>query len=151
LLYGSALTLFLESYRFKPEQVIITFIPMEEDPNKGQIAMEANGPWLEIILYEIPLMSLLSEIYFITVDKTWMHEDQEERAYRKGKRLLEVGCTFSEFGTRRRRSYKVQDNVVAGLIRADKEESSHTRGGRLFGTSNVKAPHFICMTADGII
>lgn len=113
--------------------------------------MEANGPWLEIILYEIPLMSLLSEIYFITVDKSWMDEDQEERAYRKGKQLLEVGCTFSEFGTRRRRSYKVQDDVVAGLMRADQEDSSHARGGRLFGTSNVKPAHFICMTADGII
>jgi nicotinate phosphoribosyltransferase len=123
---------------------------MGEDPNKGQIAMEANGPWLEIILYEIPLMSLLSEIYFITVDKTWKYEGQEEKAYQKGKRLLEAGCTLSEFGTRRRRSYKAQDDVVAGLIRADKEEYAHARGGRLFGTSNVKSTHFIFMTIDGI-
>jgi nicotinate phosphoribosyltransferase len=124
---------------------------MEEDPNKGQIAIEVNGPWLEIILYEVPLMYLLSETYFITVDKTWMYEDQEGRAYQKGKQLLEMGCTFSEFGTRRRRSYKVQDDVMAGLIRADKEESSHACGGRLLGTSNVKSAQVICITAYKIL
>lgn len=57
-----------------------------------------------------------------------------ELAYEKGAKLLEAGCVFSEFGTRRRRSYHVQDVVVDQLIRAEKD---HPGTGKLGGTSNV--------------
>jgi len=57
-----------------------------------------------------------------------------EKAYEKGRALLEAGCTFSEFGTRRRRSFHTQDIVVAALVRASKEIQGK---GRLSGTSNV--------------
>lgn len=56
-------------------------------------------------------------------------------AYAKGKRLLEAGCQFSEFGTRRRRSSKTHDHVVAGLKQAQAEYS--VGDGKLVGTSNV--------------
>ncbi len=57
-----------------------------------------------------------------------------EQAYEKAVALLRAGCQFSEFGTRRRRSYRVQDLVVATLIRADNENPGK---GKLVGTSNV--------------
>jgi nicotinic acid phosphoribosyltransferase len=66
------------------------------------------------------------------------------RAYEKGKRLLEEGCIFSEFGTRRRRSFKTQDDVLAGLIRANQEPSAHSSGGKLLGTSNVRSHMVRC-------
>ncbi|KIM27484.1 hypothetical protein M408DRAFT_165381 [Serendipita vermifera MAFF 305830] len=132
---------YLRQYRFKPEQVDIVFVPSEADPARGQIEMTATGPWLETILWEVPLMAVLSENYFLFVDKTWRRDDQEENAYQKGKRLLESGCDFSEFGTRRRRSFEVQDEVVRGLIRADREKSSTPGAGKLFGTSNVHLAH----------
>ena len=49
--------------------------------------------------------------------------------------MLSHGITFSEFGTRRRRSYRIQDLVVKTLIRANKDFSD--KGGKLAGTSNV--------------
>jgi nicotinate phosphoribosyltransferase len=52
-------------------------------------------------------------------------------------KLLQEGCIFSEFGTRRRRSFKTQDDVVAALVRADAAMASQSKGGKLFGTSNV--------------
>ncbi|PVF97240.1 nicotinate phosphoribosyltransferase [Serendipita vermifera] len=127
----------LQEYRFKPDQVTVRLVPSDDDPTWGQIEMEAVGPWVETILWEIPLMSLLSETYFLIVDTTWKDENQEVRAYEKGKKLLEEGCIFSEFGTRRRRSFKTQDDVLAGLIRANQEPSAHSNGGKLLGTSNV--------------
>ncbi|KAG8821080.1 nicotinate phosphoribosyltransferase [Serendipita sp. 400] len=52
---------YLEKYRFKPDQVIITFIPTSGDATKGQIEMEANGPWVETII--IKALSLWEEVY----------------------------------------------------------------------------------------
>jgi nicotinate phosphoribosyltransferase len=55
----------------------IIFVPSEQDADRGQIEMTATGPWLETILWEIPLMALLSETYFLVVDTTWRRENQE--------------------------------------------------------------------------
>jgi nicotinate phosphoribosyltransferase len=57
--------------------VEIVFVPLEEDPDRGQIEMTITGPWLETILWEIPLMALLSETYFLVVDTTWKKENQQ--------------------------------------------------------------------------
>jgi nicotinate phosphoribosyltransferase len=56
-----------------------------------------------------------------------------EQAYRKGKKLLQSGIVFSEFGSRRRRSLKTHDLVMKGLVRASQEIET----GSLTGTSNV--------------
>ncbi|KAF8504186.1 Quinolinate phosphoribosyl transferase [Hysterangium stoloniferum] len=124
---------YLSKYRFKPEQVSITFVESEETSGMGILEMEAQGLWVETILWEIPLMSLLSEAYFQYVDEDWSYDGQEEQAYHKGQRLLHSDITFSEFGTRRRRSYHSQELVVAGLKRA----AENVKTGKLLGTSNV--------------
>ncbi|KAJ4479922.1 nicotinate phosphoribosyltransferase [Lentinula aciculospora] len=123
---------YLESYRFKPEQVHVEFIPVEGD--KGHIEIRAEGPWVETILWEVPLMACLSETYFTTVDNDWSNDGQEDLAYQKGKALLEAGCVFSEFGTRRRRSFHTQDFVVRALLKAVQDIPN---SGKLTGTSNV--------------
>ncbi|GJJ16124.1 hypothetical protein Clacol_010404 [Clathrus columnatus] len=127
---------YLSSYRFKPNQVSITFVESPTFPGMGTVQIETKGLWVETILWEVPLMSLLSEAYFKTVDRDWDYEGQEDLAYRKGKALLENGITFLEFGTRRRRSQRTHDLVVAGLKRAT-EDISGPNIGRMVGTSNV--------------
>lgn len=57
-----------------------------------------------------------------------------ELAYTKGHELLSACCSFSDFGTRRRRSYHTQDIVIESLISATKVVN---RGGSFNGTSNV--------------
>lgn len=144
---------FLMSYRFKPEQIRMNFNPISEDGDMGNIEIEAVGPWAETILWEVPLMACLSELYFRTVDTDWNYDGQEgtyrpsdlyialsnfawvDAAYDKAKILLNRGCVFSEFGTRRRRSYSIQDLVVRTLKRASQESPST---GHFFGTSNVR-------------
>ena len=92
---------------------------------------------MDTILYEIPLLALVSEAYFKFCDTDWTHAGQAEKAFEKGATLLEAGCIFSEFGTRRRRDYQTQDLVLQGLRRAEAEAAQKGWKGKLTGTSNV--------------
>lgn len=133
---------FLKEFRLRPrDQVIITFTPVGEDTGSesdiGDIHIAISGTWLDTILYEIPLLALTSEAYFKHMDTDWTYEGQEEKAFAKGMRLLEAGCVFSEFGTRRRRDYHTQALVFRGLTKASKEAEKLGYNGKLSGTSNV--------------
>ena len=132
---------FLSTFRLRPsEQVKVLFDPLEDtgSPNDlGDIHYDIEGLWLHTILYEIPLLALTSEAYFRFCDKDWSHEGQEGKAYAKGTKLMEHGCVFSEFGTRRRRDYRTHDLVMQGLTRAARTASEQEWKGRLSGTSNV--------------
>ena len=100
----------------------------------GDLQITVKGRWVETILYEIPLLALISEAYFKFCNTDWDYDEQEENAYRKGRTLFEQGCLVSEFGSRRRRDYHTQDLVVKGLVRASKQGGTT---GKLTGTSNV--------------
>lgn len=133
---------FLKEFRLRPrDQVKATFTPVGRDTGSntdiGDVHIEITGAWVDTILYEIPMLALTSEAYFIFMDKDWNYDGQEDRAYEKGMRLLEEGCTFSEFGTRRRRDYHTQALVFRGLVRASKEAKEKGLRGILTGTSNV--------------
>ena len=134
---------YLREFRMRPsEQVICEFnVAGEErgDEVKGELHLTIKGLWVETILYEIPLLALISEAYFKFVDTDWTHQGQIENAKEKALRLLEAGCVFSEFGSRRRRDYHTHDLVLQGLLAAQHE--ARTNGlnwtGKLGGTSNV--------------
>lgn len=132
---------FLETFQLKPaEQVEIKFTPAQDtgsDEDEGVVDYVIKGLWLDTILYEIPLLSLTSQAYFMFSDRAWDYESQEEKAHRKGSTLLENGCVFSEFGTRRRRDYHTQDIVMKGLTRAAEDAKKNGYKGALTGTSNV--------------
>ncbi|KAF3358930.1 Nicotinate phosphoribosyltransferase like protein [Verticillium longisporum] len=133
---------FLKELRLRPrEQVTTTFTPEGDDTGAdtdvGHVDIKIQGTWSETILYEIPMLALTSEAYFLFMDKDWTYDGQEDRAFEKGQQLLEAGCTFSEFGTRRRRDYHTQALVFRGLVRADKQAEARGFKARLSGTSNV--------------
>jgi nicotinate phosphoribosyltransferase len=71
------------------------------------------------------------------VETDWNHEGQVEKAYQKGRTLLEGGCIVSEFGSRRRRDYYTHDLVLQGLRQAADEGQRAGWSGKLTGTSNV--------------
>ena len=103
----------------------------------GDLKLYVGGLWLDTILYEIPLLALTSEAYFKFCDKDWDYDGQKEKAYKKGTTLIEGGCIFSEFGTRRRRDYHTQDLVMQGLKQAAQIGIESSWKGKLSGTSNV--------------
>jgi len=75
---------YLSSFRFRPAtQVRLTFVPLDlegqgerEGDEYGSFELEVEGTWLETILYEVPLMSILSEAYFTHVDTHWDYVGQ---------------------------------------------------------------------------
>lgn len=138
---------YLSSFHLKPEQVKIQFVPVSDDGDHGHVEIEVTGPWVETIFWEVPLMACLSEIYFRLVVTDWSYDGQTEIAYNKAHALLEAGCVFSEFGTRRRRSFFIQDLVVETVIRASKDVGR----GMLSGTSNVHLAHKHGITPVGTI
>lgn len=75
---------YLKAYRYKPEQVRITFVPVSDDGLFGNVEIEATGPWAETIFWEVPLMSCLSETYFQSVITDWDYRNQEGKPGREG-------------------------------------------------------------------
>ncbi|CAK9785029.1 putative nicotinate phosphoribosyltransferase [Cutaneotrichosporon oleaginosum] len=132
---------FLANLTLHPaEQVKLRFHP--HDDGTGEISCHIEGLWRECILYEVPIMAIISEGYFKFVDVDWSAEGQFELAKAKALALLSppAGVTplvFSEFGTRRRRSFAVHDEVMRGLIAGAEEHAAAGGGGALSGTSNV--------------
>jgi len=133
---------YLREFCLKPrEQVKMSFTPHEAgegDEVSGDLQLETRGLWVETILYEVPLLAMISEAYFKFVDKDWTYEDQVANAKQKGLKLLEAGCVFSEFGSRRRRDYKTHELVMTGLLEAQAEGKQRLEWkGKFTGTSNV--------------
>ncbi|MDR3056714.1 MAG: nicotinate phosphoribosyltransferase [Prevotella sp.] len=111
---------FLEGFKYKPEEVTIT-------QEGGNLSVVMEGYWYRTVLWEVPLMAIISELYFQMTGAE--PKDIEEKAIVKAKALKEIGADYSEFGTRRRFSFDVQDKVVGAL---------QANSGECFkGTSNV--------------
>ncbi|CEG66959.1 Putative Nicotinate phosphoribosyltransferase [Rhizopus microsporus] len=144
---------FLYQFRYKPkEQVKLKF-----DKTTNDLELEVVGNWHETILYEVPLLALISEAYFRFVDRDWNYDGQYEHAAEKARVLLEHGCAFAEFGTRRRRDFKTQDTVIRALKETFEtyktnclQEGKEVKG-LLTGTSNVYFAMKYAMNAIGTV
>lgn len=111
---------FLEGFRYKPEEVTIV-------QEGGDLSVIIEGYWYRTVLWEVPLLAIISELYFKMTGVT--PADVEVKAVEKAKALSGIEADYSEFGTRRRFSFEVQDKVV-GTLKA--------HSGEYFkGTSNV--------------
>jgi nicotinate phosphoribosyltransferase len=124
---------------------------MGNEQDLGDVEVTVRGLWVDVVLYEIPLLALTSEAYFRFVDTDWTHDGQGEKAYAKGMRLLEAGCTVSEYGTRRRRDLHTHELVVRGLVRARAAAEQSGLSGRLSGTSNVHLARQFGLTPTGTV
>jgi nicotinate phosphoribosyltransferase len=136
---------YFSSFQFNSAQEVSIELVPENDTGSpkdiGPISVKVRGLWLHTILYEIPLLALISETYFKFMDTDWTYDSQAEFAYAKGQKLLQGGCQFSEFGSRRRRDYRTHQIVMQGLIKAAQEGEKEGWEGKLTGTSNVHFAH----------
>lgn len=120
----------LAEFRLNPKEQINL-----KETTDGDLELTIGGSWFETTLYEIPLLSLVSEAYFRFVDTDWVYDGQIELIKSKCSALMENDCAFSEFGTRRRRSFKTQDLVMQGIMEYYDEHPE--KKGLFLGTSNV--------------
>ncbi|KJK19173.1 nicotinate phosphoribosyltransferase [Pseudomonas sp. NPDC087612] len=121
---------FLSLFRFNLRYVHVGI------DDAGQLAIRLRGPWLHVILYEIPLLAIVSEVRNRYRYREVVMEQVGERLYQKLDWLKAeaspaelAGLQLADFGTRRRFSYRVQEHVVHTL----KQDFP----GRFVGTSNV--------------
>lgn len=112
---------FLRGFRFDPNQVKVS------QDQTDNLYIRITGPWYSAILWEVPLMALISELYFKMENKD--HQNNFQIIREKAHLIQQSGLMMADFGTRRRHSYEVQDNNIKVL----KEEAGPT----FVGTSNV--------------
>ena len=114
---------FLQGYCYNPEEVAIS-------QNGGDLSVSVEGYWYRTILWEVPLMSMICELYY-QLSKLHHITNEQITAINKEKieKYSKLGVTIAEFGTRRRHSYEVHRLVVQAL----KEYGGNT----FVGTSNV--------------
>lgn len=114
----------------------LDIVPAPDTDDLYDLDILVEGLWKDTILYEIPILALVSEAYFKFVETDWSYDNQIELSASKAKDLFENGISFSEFGTRRRRSLKTQGIVMEGIMNAVNENPA--KYDKLFlGTSNV--------------
>ena len=110
-----------------------SFIDIQAAPEvAGGIDIAIRGPWLHTILFEVPVLAIISEVYF---RNTAAANDQTEGLRRLEQKIglvqgyAEPEFRISDFGTRRRFSHAWQERVISTL--------EHNIGSKLTGTSNV--------------
>jgi len=114
---------FLEGYKYNPSEVGII-------QNGGELQISIEGYWYRTILWEVPLMALISELYFkMNSEKTNSISEINETLYKKAVKYKMLGIKVADFGTRRRFSLENHERVIQALV---------NYGSPAFvGTSNV--------------
>lgn len=114
---------FLQGYCYNPDEVTI-------EQTGDQVEIYVEGYWYRTILWEVPLMSLISEVYY-HLNELQPAGDLEIIGNVKHKidSYAALDVTVAEFGTRRRQSYHTHRIVAEAL----KKYAGHT----YVGSSNV--------------
>jgi nicotinate phosphoribosyltransferase len=112
---------FLAGYRYDPNEVEVTLT--EDD----QLNIFISGYWYRTILWEVPLMAIVSEVYNRYSNRIVPLEmnNFSTRTLKKGQALKNL--SYADFGTRRRYSEQAQRTAIRSLSY-----------NNLMGTSNIK-------------
>lgn len=116
---------------FRLNAKYVTIAPAES--GNGEIEIRINGPWLHTILFEVPLLAIVNEVYFRNTQPR--HDLAEGRRRLQEKVALLHGtpgyehCRIADYGTRRRFSRTWHEEVLVAL--------RDGLGAQLAGTSNV--------------
>lgn len=130
----------LRDFRFKPEQVSVAVYD-------GKLDIRIAGLWCEVIMWEVPLLAVISEI----VHRRHSTHVTTDQAVQQLRTKLEQFNTLSadidithfklmDFGTRRRFSREIQHTVVSTL----KDEFPY-----LVGTSNYDLARKLALAPVG--
>lgn len=113
---------FLEGYRYDPSEVKVI-------QTGDHLEVFVEGYWYRTILWEVPLLCLISENFYAVQN---LQRENDDEVIQKTKNKIEaygkLGVTIAEFGTRRRHSFKVHQLVV---------ETLKKYGKTFVGSSNV--------------
>lgn len=113
----------------------------------GEIEIRIRGPWLHTILFEVPLLAIVNEVYFRNTSTGLDLGEGRRRLQAKIALLRDTpdygGCKIADYGTRRRHSRVWQEEVVTAL--------RDGLGAQLAGTSNVWLARKLDLTPLGTL
>lgn len=127
---------FLRGYRFNPSEVHIF-----QDP-AGYLSIMIEGKWYSTIMWEMPILSTISELMHIVngdIEKV-DREVEYNKAFDKALKALKGGLTISDMGTRRRFDFQNHHDVLKAFCDAVKyrqKDCPQIYTGKFVGTSNV--------------
>ena len=121
---------FLGLFRLNEKYITLTALP------SGEIDITIKGPWLHTILFEIPVLAIVNEVYFRNQRAKPDLALARQRLDTKMRQLRVDGLAdlkIADYGTRRRFSKAWHEEVLRSLVAG--LGTGHT--GQLAGTSNV--------------
>ncbi|ORM74987.1 nicotinate phosphoribosyltransferase [Pantoea wallisii] len=105
----------LRQFRYDPSQVDVR-------NEQGHLRIQIAGPWREVILWEVPLLALISEVVHrhrtpeLGVEQAVAHLQHKLVNFREQVGDLDMSrFQLMDFGTRRRYSQAVQEGIVSTL------------------------------------
>ena len=116
---------------FRLDERFIRVARSATDPNEIDITIK--GPWLQTILFEVPVLAIVSEVYFRNTQPAPDLAEGRRRLAAKVELINSVAdpaFRIADYGTRRRFSRVWQDEIVRTL--------KDGIGPKFVGTSNVK-------------
>jgi nicotinate phosphoribosyltransferase len=123
------------------------YIHIEPQTN-GELSISVKGPWLHTILFEIPVLAIVNEVYFKNNSKEVNKSDGQKRLLHKISLLKTPALQelkIADYGTRRRYSKVWQEEVLSTLMK----ELGISGAGQFAGTSNVHYAHTLGLTPLG--
>ena len=122
--------IFLRGYRFNPGEVEIS------QDEEGHLSIRIVGKWFSTIMWEMPLLSCISEIIHILNgdDEKYDIEIERQKVVEKSEKIFSSGLVLGDMGTRRRFSYEHQKMVLETMAEVYRSKQWE---GIFTGTSNV--------------
>jgi len=128
---------------FRLNEKYINIIPQPS----GELEIRIKGPWLHTILFEIPVLAIVNEVYFRNTRKKPDFEEGRRRLETKIAQLQDEGLAdlkIADYGTRRRFSKDWHEEVLRTLTARlgavtppAVQQPTGARLPQLAGTSNV--------------
>ncbi|CAG0995581.1 nicotinate phosphoribosyltransferase [Burkholderiales bacterium] len=115
---------------FQLDRRFVQVRPLEGAP--GEIDIAIKGPWLHTILFEVPILAIVSEVWN---RRTWPSPDLAEGRRRLAAKVGQINAVadpdfrIADYGTRRRHGRAWHEEVVTSL--------KSGIGPKFVGTSNV--------------
>lgn len=129
---------------FKLNEKYIEVLPLPS----GEIDVSIRGPWLHTILFEIPVLAIVNEVYFRNTQKVPDLMEGRRRLETKINQLHAPGLEtlkIADYGTRRRFSRAWHEEV----LRVMAARLGTGPDGQFAGTSNVYYAYLLKMTPLG--
>lgn len=125
---------------FKLNEKYVTITPLKN----GELEIKIQGPWLHTILFEIPVLAIVNEVYFRNTQPMPDLIEGRQRLETKLEQLRTPGLEqlkIADYGTRRRFSKAWHEEVLRVLRTRLGTVTSPNRSvdspGQFAGTSNV--------------